>query len=233
MKRSLTVAASAALLFGVAALPAWASDTLPGADTALVEVVVPNQAAVDKVVANYDAAEYKRVEDDGSIMLNVEADASELAALRASGYKIGRTIEDAKHRAAVNAEREATAALEALAADLAKNGVPTWRHQARGQVGRADPGRDRHPARQQVHQLRRHVHLRRGAQQGDRAHHPRRQHVHRPDAGDVVRRSPTASTARPPTWPASSTPTRRPTSTCTTGSSSAFRPRRPPSRPRR
>ena len=43
--------------------------------------------------------------------------------------------------------------------------------------------------------------------------------VHRPDAG--ARRSPvpTASTARPPTWAASSTPTRRPTSTCTTASS--------------
>ena len=123
MRRSLTVAATAALLLGVAGT-ALANDTLPGADTALVEVVVPNQADVDKVVATYDAAEYKRVEDDGSIMLNVEADASELASLRAAGYKIGRTIEDAKHRSQVNAEREATAAREALAADLAKNGVP-------------------------------------------------------------------------------------------------------------
>ena len=124
MKRSLTVAASAALLLSVAALPAWASDTLPTADTALVEVVVPNQAAVEKVIANYDAAEYKRVEDDGSIMLNVDADSSELAALKAAGYKIGRTIENARTRAAVNAEREEAASLESLAAELAQKGVP-------------------------------------------------------------------------------------------------------------
>jgi hypothetical protein len=123
MKRSLTVAASAALLFGVSG-PAWASDVLPGADTALVEVVVPSQADVDKVVANYDAAEYKRVEADGSITLNVDADKGEIAALKTAGYKIGATIEDAKHRAAVNAEREETAALEGLAADLAQKGVP-------------------------------------------------------------------------------------------------------------
>ena len=40
------------------------------------------------------------------------------------GYRIGRTIEDAKTRAAVNDEREATAAQEKLAGDLAENGVP-------------------------------------------------------------------------------------------------------------
>ena len=123
MKRSLTVAATAALLFSAAA-PAWASDGLPAADTALVEVVVPNEAAVDKVVANYDAAEYKRVEDDGSITLNLDVTKAEIAELKRAGYKIGATIEDAKHRAAVNEERDALAAQESLAKDLAENGVP-------------------------------------------------------------------------------------------------------------
>jgi hypothetical protein len=34
---------------------------------ALVEVTVPNQATADQLVVNYDAREYKRVNDDGSI----------------------------------------------------------------------------------------------------------------------------------------------------------------------
>ena len=33
----------------------------------LVEVYVPDQDAVDSVVTNYDAAEYKKVEADGTI----------------------------------------------------------------------------------------------------------------------------------------------------------------------
>ena len=93
------------------------------------------------------------------------------------------------------------------------------RHQARGQVVVRPPA-DRHPARQQVHERRRHVPLRRGAQQGDRAHR-RQQRLHRPDARRSRSPAPTVSTARPPTWAASSTPTRRRTSTCITVSSSA------------
>ena len=32
---------------------------------------MPDQGAVDRVVANYDATEYKSVQDDGSILLVV------------------------------------------------------------------------------------------------------------------------------------------------------------------
>src|SRR5215510_2390781 len=60
----------------------------------LVQVYVPDQAAVDSVVSNYDAAEYRSVQDDGSILLNVFATKEEQAGLAARGYKIGRVIED-------------------------------------------------------------------------------------------------------------------------------------------
>ena len=55
--------AATALLFGGAAATAWAGDshdTLPGADTALVQVFVNSEADVDKLSAKYDLAEYKR-----------------------------------------------------------------------------------------------------------------------------------------------------------------------------
>ena len=105
IRRSLTTVAATALLFGGAGT-AWAGDShdlLPGADTALVQVFVNSEADVDKLSAKYDLAEYKQVEADGTIQ---------------------RTIEDASTRAAVNAEREEAAALERLAGDLARNGVP-------------------------------------------------------------------------------------------------------------
>src|SRR4051812_2447070 len=113
-------AASALLLFG--AQTAVASDTLPRSDTALVQAWVNSEADVDKLSSKYDLAEYKQVEDDGTIQLNIDADPAERAELRKLGFRIGATIEDAGTRAAVNAEREATAAEEALASDLAKNG---------------------------------------------------------------------------------------------------------------
>ena len=126
MRRSLTTVAATALLLGATA-PAWAGDShdmLPGADTALVQVFVNSEADVDKLSAKYDLAEYKQVEDDGTIQLNIDVDAQERAELKAMGFRIGQTIEDAKTRAAVNAEREHTAAQESLAFDLAKKGVP-------------------------------------------------------------------------------------------------------------
>ena len=64
----------------------------------LVQVYVPDQDAVDSVVDDYDAAEYKRVEDDGSIMLNVFVTAEEKAALKATGYRIGRRHRGLQHR---------------------------------------------------------------------------------------------------------------------------------------
>ena len=86
---------------------------------------MPNQAAVDKVVAKLrrrgvQARRGRRLDHAQHRRRRVRARRS----CAPAGYKIGRTIEDAKHRSQVNAEREATAAREALAADLAKNGVP-------------------------------------------------------------------------------------------------------------
>ena len=111
-KRSVTIVTAATLLFGGGASAAFASedhDTLPGSDTALVRVTVPDQAAVDSLVDRYDLAEYKNVEDDGSISLNIETDAAERAELRDMGFKIGRTVEDAKTRASTAEERDQTA----------------------------------------------------------------------------------------------------------------------------
>ena len=142
IRRSLTTVAATALLLGGAG-PAWAGDShdlLPGADTALVQVFVNSEADVDKLSATYDLAEYKQVEDDGTIQLNIDADPRERAELRAMGFRIGKTIEDAKTRAAVNAEREEAAALEGLAADLAKKGVPRGGIKLEGRTVVPTPG---------------------------------------------------------------------------------------------
>ena len=159
-KKSLAAlcCASALLLAGAGSALA-ADDGMPYEK--LVEVTVPNQDAVDSVVENYDAAEYKRVEDDGTIMLNVFATDEEEAALKAAGYKIGGTIEDSNtgvdpHGGAPG--RRSTQ--EALAADVAENGMPKG-GEVPGQVRRPDPGRHGHPARRHVHRrgrpLRRHA----------------------------------------------------------------------------
>jgi hypothetical protein len=124
-RRSLTLAATVALVLGGTGTAfADEHDLLPGAEDALVEVFVDSEADVDKLSATYDLAEYKSVEDDGSIMLNIETDAAERKALRAAGHRIGATIEDASTRAAVAEERDAAVAAERLATDLAENGVP-------------------------------------------------------------------------------------------------------------
>ncbi len=166
-RRPLTVVATAALLLGAGGT-AFADDTLPGSDTALVEVYVPSQADVDKLAQSYDLAEYKRVEDDGRIVLNIDADPAERAALTR------RRLPDRAHdRGRPHARRGQRGARGDGGAGEARRRPgrerpAAGRRQARGPVRRAAAGRDRDPARQQVHQLRRHVPLRRGAQQGDR-----------------------------------------------------------------
>ena len=52
MRRSVTIVAATALLLGGAgtAFADDSHDTLPGADTALVRVTVPNQAEVDRLL---------------------------------------------------------------------------------------------------------------------------------------------------------------------------------------
>jgi hypothetical protein len=115
--------ATVALLFGAGA-PASASDELPAADTALVQVFVDGDTDIGQLSERYDLAEYKQVEADGSIQLNIDATAVERAELRAAGFRIGHTIEDATTRAAVAEERDAQREADALAGEYAENGVP-------------------------------------------------------------------------------------------------------------
>ena len=97
-RRPLTVVATAALLLSAGGT-AFADDTLPGSDTALVEVYVPSEADVDKLAQSYDLAEYKRVEDDGPIVLNIDADPAERGALRADGLQDRRARSRTPRRA--------------------------------------------------------------------------------------------------------------------------------------
>src|SRR3954464_8507143 len=89
---SLAALAASAMLFVGAAPSHAADDGIPYEK--LVEVTVPNQDAVDSVVSNYDAAEYKRVLGDGKIMLNVFVTGEQEKQLANAGYSIGNTIED-------------------------------------------------------------------------------------------------------------------------------------------
>ena len=118
------VMATAALLFCTGA-SALASDELPGADSSLVQLFVDSATNVAQLSERYDLAEYKNVEPDGTILLAVDATAAERAELRAAGYRIGNTIEDAGTRAAVAEDRDQQRAREELAKDLAENGVPS------------------------------------------------------------------------------------------------------------
>ncbi|HWK27557.1 MAG TPA: M14 family metallopeptidase [Solirubrobacter sp.] len=116
------MAATAALLLSA---PAFAgADTLPAPDTALVQVFVDPGTDIGQLSERYDLAEYKNVEPDGSIQLNIDTTAAERAELEAAGYRIGRTIEDANTRADAAEARDAQRELDALAADYAQQGVP-------------------------------------------------------------------------------------------------------------
>src|SRR5690349_18832341 len=86
------LAASASLFVGTHSAAYAADGGLPFEE--LVQVYVPDQAAVDSVVDHYDAAEYKSAQADGSILLNVFVTAEQKAELSAKGYRIGRVIEN-------------------------------------------------------------------------------------------------------------------------------------------
>src|SRR3954470_5442936 len=116
------LAASALLLVGGQSA-AFAADDAGLPYEQLVQVYVPDQAAVESVVSNYDAAEYKSVQADGSILLNVFATAEEKAALKDAGYKIGNVIEDSNTGAQRMSERQEVIDQEALAADVAEHGL--------------------------------------------------------------------------------------------------------------
>src|SRR3954452_13832847 len=127
-KPLIALAASALLLVGGQSAYA-AGDGTPAVDSnglpfeQLVQVYVPDQDAVDSVVNGYDAAEYKSPQADGSILLNVFVTAEEKAALKAKGYKIGNVIEDSNTGAQRMSERQEVIDQEALAADVAQNGL--------------------------------------------------------------------------------------------------------------
>ena len=77
------------------AVTAFADDTLPGADTALVEVYVPSEADVDKLVADVRPRGVQARRGRRHDLLNIDADPRARGAASAAGYKIGATIEDA------------------------------------------------------------------------------------------------------------------------------------------
>src|SRR5262249_42569232 len=122
-KPLIALAASALRLVGSQspALGADSGDGIPFEQ--LVQVYVPDQAAVDSVVSNYDAAEYKSVQDDGSILLNVFVTEEQKASLVARGYRIGRVIEDSNTGPQRMKERQEIIDQEAVAADVAEHGI--------------------------------------------------------------------------------------------------------------
>ena len=149
-------------------------------------------------------AEYKRVEDDGSISLNVFVTAEEKAALARQGLQ-DRSARSRTPTPARSAWRSARQSLDrgGLAADLAENGLPKGGAKFNGKSVVPTPGRHRHPAREHLHRRRRPgaahddgaLPLRRGVQQVDQARrgHQRR---HGPGAGALLRRPRRRATAR-------------------------------------
>src|ERR1700754_541947 len=119
-RKPLIALAASALLFVGGSSAAFAADDDGVPFEQLVQVYVPDEAAVDSVVSNYDAAEYKSVQDDGSILLNVFVTPEQKAVLVAQGYKIGRVIEDSKTGHQRMKERQEVIDQEQLAADAAE-----------------------------------------------------------------------------------------------------------------
>src|SRR5690242_14428699 len=120
-RMSLAALAASAMLFVGAGVARAADDGIPYEK--LVEVTVPNQDVADSVVANYDAAEYKRVLDDGKIMLNVFVTSEQEKQLKNAGYAIGHTIEDSNTGKIRMEQAQAVRDQEALADDLAEHGL--------------------------------------------------------------------------------------------------------------
>ena len=93
-RTSLAAFAASALLFSGGGL-AYADNHLPASDTSLIEVFVNSESDIDKLIADgFDLAEYKRVEGDGTIAINVDANAADRAELKKLGFKIGVTVEE-------------------------------------------------------------------------------------------------------------------------------------------
>ena len=133
-RKPLVALAASALLLVSSQSPAFAAgdDGIPFEQ--LVQVYVPDQEAVERVVSDYDAAEYKSVQDDGSILLNVFVTAEEKAALAAQGYEIGRVIEDSNTGPQRMKERQEVIDQEAVAADVAEHGLKGARSKGKSVV---------------------------------------------------------------------------------------------------
>ena len=101
-RMSLTAFAASALLLAGGQSAAFAADDDGIPFEQLVQVYVPDQDAVDSVVSNYDAAEYKSVQDDGSILLNVFVTAEEKAALASQGLQDRPRHRGLQHRCAAH-----------------------------------------------------------------------------------------------------------------------------------
>ena len=117
-RRSLTTVAATALLFGgqpPRRAPAT-DDTLPGSDTRSCEVIVHSEADVDKLVGEVRPRGVQARRGRRHDQLNIDADAGARGAEATWASRSVSTIEDAKTRAAVNAEREDGRAEESLAA---------------------------------------------------------------------------------------------------------------------
>ena len=120
-KTALAAFAASALLLAGGQSAFAADDGIPFEK--LIEVTVDTQGEVTNVVGNFDAAEYKRVEADGRITLNVFVTADEEARLRKLGYEIGRTIEDSHTGPQRMSERQEIIDQEELAKTVAEQGL--------------------------------------------------------------------------------------------------------------
>ncbi|WP_028061975.1 M14 family zinc carboxypeptidase [Solirubrobacter soli] len=132
-KKSLTALCCASALLLTGAGSAWAADDATPYE-ALVEVTVANQDVADSLVSSYDAAEYKRVNDDGTITLNLFVTNEERGQLKKAGYKIGATIEDSNTGPIRMEQRQATIDAEALAKQVAENGLKGQKFQGQSVV---------------------------------------------------------------------------------------------------
>ena len=108
-KRSVTIVAATALLLGGGGVASGDRRPVPGRTPRWCASPSRARPTSTGCSNSYDVVEYKHVEDDGSISLNIDTTAAERAALREKGYTIGRTVEDASTRAGAAAERDATA----------------------------------------------------------------------------------------------------------------------------
>jgi hypothetical protein len=97
----------------------------PPPSTSNVSVVVPAQADIDRLNdEGFDLVEYRRINPDGTLTVNIIATDDEIAQIKALGYEVAYTIEDEDTWRARLAERQAALDAEARSADFAEHGVP-------------------------------------------------------------------------------------------------------------